>query len=96
MHLRPLFDRIVVERIESETKSKGGLFLPESAAEKPTQGVVLAVGTGRISDDGDIRPLIVKEGDRVLFGRYAGTEIKIDGKERLVLREDEIYGVIEQ
>ena len=96
MHLRPLFDRIVVERIESETKSKGGLFLPETAAERPTEGVVLAVGTGRISDDGDIRPLVVKEGDRVLFGRYAGTEIKIDGKERLVLREDEIYGVIEQ
>ena len=96
MHLRPLFDRIVVERIESASKSKGGLFLPESAADKPTEGVVLAVGTGRISDDGEIRPLVVKEGDRVLFGKYSGTEIKIDGQERLVLREDEIYGVIDQ
>ncbi|MBW1877903.1 MAG: co-chaperone GroES [Deltaproteobacteria bacterium] len=96
MHLRPLFDRIVVERIENASKSKGGLFLPESAADKPTEGVVLAVGTGRISDDGEIRPLVVKEGDRVLFGKYSGTEIKIDGHERLVLREDEIYGVIDQ
>jgi len=95
MHLRPLFDRIVVERTESETKSKGGLFLPDTAADKPTEGVVLAVGTGRISEDGELRPLAVKEGDRVLFGKYAGTEIKIDGKERLVLREDEVYGVLE-
>ena len=95
MQIRPLFDRIVVERVENETRSKGGLFLPESAAEKPNEGLVIAVGTGRLSDDGELRPLSIKEGDRVMFGKYAGTEIKIDGKERLVLREDEIYGIVE-
>ena len=94
MQIRPLFDRIVVERVENESRSKGGLFLPESASEKPTEGVVLAVGTGRLSDDGELKPLQVKVGDRVLFGRYSGTEVKIDGKERLVLREDEIFGII--
>ena len=95
MQVRPLFDRILIERVEGETRSKGGLFLPESAAEKPTEGKVLAVGEGRLSDDGSVRPLAVKVGDRVLFGRYAGTEIKVDGEERLVLREDEIYGILE-
>lgn len=94
MQIRPLFDRIVVERVESETKSKGGLFLPESASEKPTEGIVLAVGNGRLGEDGELKPLQVKTGDRVLFGRYAGTEVKIDGKDRLVLREDEIFGII--
>ncbi len=95
MQVRPLFDRILIERVEGETRSKGGLFLPESASEKPTEGKVLAVGEGRLSDDGSVRPLAVKVGDRVLFGRYAGTEIKVDGEERLVLREDEIYGILE-
>jgi len=95
MQIRPLFDRIVVERVQNDSKSKGGLFLPESASEKPTEGVVIAVGTGRLSDDGDLKALVVKEGDHVLFGRYAGTEVKLDGKERLVLREDEIFGIIE-
>ena len=95
MQIRPLFDRIVVERVENEAKSKGGLFLPESASEKPTEGVVLAVGTGRLGDDGELKPLQIKTGDRILFGRYSGTEIKIDGKDRLVLREDEVFGVIE-
>ena len=94
MQIRPLFDRIVVERVENESRSKGGLFLPESASEKPTEGVVLAVGNGRLSEDGELKPLQVKTGDRVLFGRYAGTEVKIDGKDRLVLREDEIFGII--
>lgn len=95
MQIRPLFDRILVERLESESKSRGGLFLPETASEKPTEGKVLAVGGGRIGDDGELRPLVVEVGDRVLFGRYAGTEIKIDGKDRLVLKEDEIFGILE-
>ncbi len=95
MQVRPLFDRILVKRVEAAAKSAGGLFLPESASEKPSEGVILAVGTGRLGEDGEIRPLAVAEGDRVAFGKYAGTEIKIDGEERLVLREDEIFGVIE-
>lgn len=95
MNVRPLYDRIVVKRVESEVKSKGGLFLPDSAQEKPSEGIVLAVGHGRLGKDGELSALAVKEGDRVLFGRYAGTEIKVDGEERLVLREDEIFGVLE-
>ena len=94
MQVRPLYDRILVKRVEQETRSKGGLFLPETAKERPSEGVVLAVGQGRLSDDGKVRPLVVKEGDRVLFGKYAGTEIKVDGAERLVLREDEVFGII--
>ena len=95
MQVRPLFDRILIQRVESAVKSAGGLFLPESASEKPSEGVILAVGNGRLGEDGEIRPLAVKTGDRVAFGKYAGTEIKIDGEERLMLREDEIFGVIE-
>ncbi|MCB9672200.1 MAG: co-chaperone GroES [Alphaproteobacteria bacterium] len=95
MEIRPLYDRILVKRVESPTKSRGGLFLPESASEKPSEGEVIAVGQGRLGDDGDVRPLVVKVGDRVLFSRYAGNEIKIDGDERLVLREDEVLGIIE-
>jgi chaperonin GroES len=94
MQVRPLYDRVLVKRVEEETLSKGGLFLPETAKEKPSEGVVLAVGQGRLTDRGDVRPLSVKEGDRVAFGRYAGTEIKIDGEERIVLREDEILGIV--
>jgi len=90
-----MFDRILVQRLESAAKSKGGLFLPESASEKPSEGTVLAVGQGKVSDDGDVRQLAVKAGDTVAFGKYAGTEIKIDGEDRLVLREDEIFGIIE-
>ena len=95
MEIRPLYDRILVQRLEEETKSRGGLFLPETAKEKPSEGKVLAVGQGRISDRGEIKPLIVKVGDRVVFGRYAGNEVKLNGEERLILREDEIFGVIE-
>jgi len=95
MQVRPMFDRILVQRLESAAKSKGGLFLPESASEKPSEGTVLAVGQGKVSDDGDVRPLAVKAGDTVAFGKYSGTEIKIDGEDRLVLREDEIFGIIE-
>lgn len=94
MEIRPLYDRILVKRVESPTKSRGGLFLPESASEKPSEGEILATGQGRLSDDGEVRPLAVKVGDRVLFSRYAGNEIKIDGEERLVLREDEVLGII--
>lgn len=95
MQIRPLYDRILVKRVESETKSKGGLFLPESAKEKPSEGIVLAVGHGRLGRDGDLEDLCVKEGDRIIFGRYAGTEIKVDGEERLVLKEDEVFGIVD-
>ncbi len=95
MQVRPLFDRILVERVEAAAKSAGGLFLPESASEKPSEGIVLAVGQGRLSDDGETLPLVVKTGDRIAFGKYAGTELKIDGKDRLVLREDEVFGIID-
>jgi len=94
MQVRPLYDRVLVKRSEEETKTAKGLFLPETAKEKPLTGVVLAVGQGRLSEDGSVRPLMVKEGDTVLFGRYSGTEIKVDGQDRLVLREDEIFGVV--
>lgn len=95
MQVRPLYDRVLVKRVEEQTRSKGGLFLPETAKEKPSEGIVLAVGQGRLTDQGEIKPLAVKEGDRVVFGRYGGTEIKVDGEERIVLREDEIFGIVE-
>jgi len=95
VQVRPLYDRVLVKRVQEESKSKGGLFLPESAKEKPSEGIVLAVGQGRLTDKGEIKPLAVKEGDRVVFGRYGGTEIKVDGEERIVLREDEIFGIVE-
>ena len=95
MQVRPLYDRILIQRVEEQTRSAGGLFLPETAKEKPSEGMVLAVGQGRLSDDGNVKPLVVKVGDRVLFGRYAGTEIKVDGEERLVLREDEVFGIVD-
>lgn len=95
MQIRPLYDRILVKRVENPSKSKGGLFLPESASEKPSEGEILAVGQGRLADDGDVKPLAVKVGDRVLFSRYAGNEIKLNGEERLVLREDEVLGIVE-
>ena len=94
MQIRPLYDRVLVKRVEEETQSKGGIFLPETAKEKPYEGIVLAVGQGRITDGGEVRPMVVKEGDRIAFGRYAGTEIKVDGEDRLVLREDEIFGIV--
>jgi len=94
MKVRPLYDRILVKRVDEETRSRGGLFLPEMAKEKPSEGMVLAVGQGRLSDKGEVKPLVVKVGDRVVFGRYAGTEIKVDGEDRLVMREDEIFGIV--
>lgn len=95
MRVRPLYDRIIVKRVESESKSKGGLFLPDSAQEKPSEGVILAVGHGRLDKDGVLLELAVKEGDRILFGKYAGTEIKVNGEDRLVLREEEVLGVLD-
>ena len=95
MNIRPLFDRVLVERQEEPTKTRGGLFLPESAKERPMQGKILAVGEGRVADDGKVTPLQVKVGDLVAFGKYAGTEIQIDGEDRLILREEDILGIIE-
>lgn len=94
MQVRPLHDRVLVRRFNEEEKSRGGIIIPDSAKEKPIQGEIIAVGQGRIGDDGKVRPLDVKKGDRVLFGKYAGTEIKIDGEELLMMREEDILGVI--
>src|SRR6478735_1114856 len=93
--IRPLQDRLVVKRVEEEEKTKGGIIIPDSAKEKPVEGEVVAVGNGKVSEDGKVRPLDVKAGDRILFGKYSGTEIKIDGDEHLILREEDILGVIE-
>lgn len=95
MNIRPLQDRIIVERIAEETKTASGLIIPDSAKEKPQQGKVVAVGKGKVLEDGTVMPLDVKAGDKVLFGKYAGTEVKIEGKELLIMREDDILGVIE-
>jgi len=92
---RPLHDRLLVKRVEAEEKSKGGIIIPDSAKEKPIEGMVIAVGNGKVLDDGKTRKLEVKAGDRVLFGKYSGTEIKIEGEEHVILREDEVLGVVE-
>jgi chaperonin GroES len=92
---RPLHDRLLVKRVEAEEKSKGGIIIPDSAKEKPIEGLVIAVGNGKLTDDGKVRPLEVKAGERVLFGKYSGTEIKVEGEEHVILREDEILGVLE-
>ena len=95
MNIRPLQDRLVVKRMEEERTSAGGIVIPDSATEKPSRGEVLAVGNGKVSENGNVRPLDVKAGDTVLFGKYAGTEIKVDGEDVLIMREDDILGVIE-
>ncbi|MSQ01684.1 MAG: co-chaperone GroES [Myxococcales bacterium] len=95
MTVRPLFDRVLVKRNEEPTRTKSGLFLPDTAKEKPIEGTVLAAGGGKVGDDGKITTLTVKVGDKIVFGKYAGTEIKIDGEDRLILREDDILGVVE-
>lgn len=95
MKIRPIHDRVVVRRVEDERTSPGGIVIPDSAAEKPMQGEVLAVGKGKVLDNGEQQGLDVKAGDKVLFGKYSGTEVKIDGEEVLVMREDDIFGVIE-
>ena len=93
--IRPLHDRVLVRRLEGESKTAGGIVIPDSAAEKPDQGEILAAGNGKIKDDGGIRKLDVKVGDRVLFGKYSGTTVKINDEELLVMREDDIMGVVE-
>ncbi|OBS09635.1 co-chaperone GroES [Acidihalobacter prosperus] len=95
MNIRPLHDRVVIKRMEEERTSPGGIVIPDSATEKPVRGEVLAAGKGKILENGDVRPLDVKVGDKVLFGKYAGTEIKIDGEELLVMREEDIVAVVE-
>ena len=96
MKIRPLQDRVIVKRIEEEEKSKGGIIIPDTAKEKPQEGKVIAVGKGKANDDGKITPLDVKVNDRILFGKYSGTEINIDGEEHLIMREEDILGVIEK
>ena len=96
MKIRPLQDRLVVKRLAEEEKTKGGIIIPDSAKEKPIEGEVIAVGNGKFNDEGTLRALDVKKGDRVLFGKYSGTEISIDGVEHLILREDEVLGIIEK
>jgi len=96
MKLRPLQDRILVKRVEEETKTAGGLFIPETAKEKPQRGEVVAAGNGKKTEDGKVLPLDVKVGDTVLFGKYAGTEIKVDGEDFLMMREDDILAVVEK
>ncbi len=95
MAIRPLHDRILVKRVKEEETTKGGIIIPDTAKEKPIEAKVVAVGTGRLLDSGEVRPLAVKKGDLVLFGKYGGTEVKIGGEEHLILREDDILGIIE-
>ena len=96
MKIRPLHDRVIVKRMEEERTSPGGIVIPDAAAEKPIKGEVVAVGNGKILDSGEVRALDIKKKDRVLFGKYAGTEVKLNGEEHLILREDDILGVIEK
>ncbi|MBX5462563.1 MAG: co-chaperone GroES [Steroidobacteraceae bacterium] len=96
MKIRPLHDRVIVKRLEEERTSPGGIVIPDTAAEKPVQGKIIAVGKGKILEDGQVRPLDVKVGDKVLFGKYSGTEVKVDGEELLVMREEDVMAVIEK
>ncbi len=96
MKIRPLYDRVIVTRVAEEEKTKGGIIIPDTAKEKPVEGKVLAVGTGRVLEDGSLRKLDIKPGDRVMFGKYAGTEVTVNGEDHLILREDDVLGVIEK
>ncbi|MFT7115969.1 MAG: chaperonin GroES [Rhodoferax sp.] len=96
MKLRPLHDRVIVKRVENETKTASGIVIPDSAAEKPDQGEVLAVGPGKKNDKGEVSPMAVKVGDRVLFGKYSGQTVKVDGDELLVMKEDDLFAVVEK
>jgi len=96
MKIRPLHDRIIVKRVEEEEKTKGGIIIPDTAKEKPIEGKIIAVGKGRVTEDGKLVPMEVKAGDRVLFSKYAGTEVKIDGVEHLIMREEDILGIVEK
>ena len=95
MKIRPLHNRIIVRRVEEEERTKGGIIIPDTAKEKPIEGKGIAVGKGKVQEDGQVRPLDVKAGDRILFSKYGGTEVKIDGEEHLIMREEDILGVIE-
>jgi len=95
MQIRPLQDRVIVERLAEEEKTQGGIIIPDTAKEKPMQGKVIAVGKGKLTEDGKVLPLTVKEGDTILFSKYAGTEVKLEGKEYLIMREDDILGIVE-
>lgn len=95
MKIRPLHDRVIVKRLEEERTSPGGIVIPDSAAEKPSQGKVISVGKGKILENGNVRPLDVKAGDKILFGKYSGTEVKVDGDDLLVMREEDVMAVIE-
>jgi len=95
MQIRPLHDRIVVKRVEEEKKTPGGIVIPDTAAEKPIQGEVIAVGKGKVLDNGEVRPIEVKVGDKVLFGKFAGTEVKFEGEELVVMREDDVMAIVE-
>ncbi len=94
--IRPLQDRVIIRRLKEEEKTKGGIIIPDTAKEKPAEGEVMAVGNGKVQEDGTVRKIDVKVGDRVLFGKYDGTEVKIDGEERLIVREENILGVLEK
>jgi len=96
MTIRPLHDRILAKRLEGQEKTAGGLFIPDTAKEKPLEAEIIAVGNGKVLEDGKIRPLEVKKGDKVLIGKYSGSEVKLDGEEHIILREDDILGVIEK
>jgi chaperonin GroES len=95
MKIRPLQDRVIVQRMDEEETTKGGIIIPDTAKEKPQEGKVIAVGKGKVNDDGKVTPLDVKAGDKILFGKYAGTEVKLDGDDYIIMREDDILGVIE-
>ncbi len=95
MKIRPLQDRVIVQRIEEEEKTKGGIIIPDTAKEKPQEGKVIAVGKGKVTEEGKVLPLSVKAGDKILFGKYSGTEVKLNGNEYLIMREDDILGVVE-
>ena len=96
MNIRPLQDRVILKRVKEEEKTKGGIIIPDTAKEKPVEGEVVAVGNGKVLDDGTVKALDVKVGDRVLFGKYSGTEVKLDGEERLIVREEDILAVLEK
>jgi chaperonin GroES len=93
---RPLQDRLLIKRVEEENKTKGGIIIPDTAKEKPLEGKVVAVGNGKVSEDGKVRPMDIKVGDSILFSKYAGTEVKIDGEDHLILREEDVLGVLER
>jgi len=95
MKIRPLQDRVIVRRVKEEEKTKGGLYIPDTAKEKPVEAIVLAVGNGKVLEDGTVRKLDVKAGDRIIFGKYTGSDVKLDGEEALILREDDILGILE-